>query len=52
MSMTFKEAKEWLNKCGLNIKESKKVYVNPKVDLFAEQMNKGFHNLMVVCRKN
>ncbi|MBI2667359.1 hypothetical protein HYX17_01155 [Candidatus Woesearchaeota archaeon] len=48
---TFKEAKEWLNKCGLKINSSKNVDINSKIDLFAEQLDK-FHNLMVSCSKN
>ena len=45
------EVKKWLNGCGLKINKEKEVYVNPKVDLFAEQVDKEFYNLIVLCNK-
>ena len=48
---TDKEAIEWLIKCGLKINNSKKVYINPKVDLFTEQLDEEFYDLIVECRK-
>jgi len=47
-----KEAKKWLNDCGLKIIEFEDVYPNPEVDLFAEQLGKDFHNFMVLCEKS
>ena len=46
-----KEARDWLRKCGLKPIFSKKVFINPKVDLFAEQFNEKFYNLIVLCDK-
>ncbi len=48
---TKEEAVEWLNKCGLKVLELDKVYINPKVDLFAEKLNREFYNLIVLCSK-
>lgn len=48
---TDKEAIEWLDKCGLKVNNSKKVYINPKVDLFAEQLDEELYNLIVECTK-
>jgi len=45
---TSKEASKWLKECGLNILDSKKVYINPKVDLFTDNP-KEFYNLIVLC---
>lgn len=45
------EAKEWLQKCGLKVDKSEKVFVNPEVDLFAEQLGEEFYNLIVQCSK-
>ncbi len=46
---TEQEAVEWLNGCGLKINKSKKVYVNPEVDLFASEVE--LYNLIVECEK-
>lgn len=45
------EVEAWLKKCGLEILNSEKVYINPEVDLFAEQLDEKFYNLLVRCRK-
>lgn len=48
---TDQEIRDWLNFAGLKILLEKKVKVNPEVDLFAEQVNFSFVNLIVVCEK-
>ncbi len=48
---TEKEGVEWLKKCGLKVDSSKVIFVNPKVDLFAEQISLRYCNLMVLCSK-
>ena len=45
------EAIWWLNNCGLEVKNSDKIFVNSNVDLFAEQLDKEFYNLIVLCEK-
>ncbi len=45
------EAVEWLQQCGLKITMQKQVRVNPEVDLFAEQHNFCYVNLIVLCEK-
>jgi tRNA(Arg) A34 adenosine deaminase TadA len=47
---TGAEAVGWLTSCGLIIKKSKKVHINPKVDLFTNNP-KEFFNLIVLCSK-
>ena len=47
---TSKNAVKWLKECGLNISVSKKVYINPKIDLFTDNP-KEFYNLIVLCKK-
>jgi 2-polyprenyl-3-methyl-5-hydroxy-6-metoxy-1,4-benzoquinol methylase len=42
---------KWLENSGLKIKESKDVFVNPKVDLFATDLSKKFYNFIVLCNK-
>lgn len=46
------EVIKWLKDCGLKIKESKKVFINPEVDLFADQLDKEFYNIIVSCNKS
>lgn len=48
---TEEDAVNWLEKSGLKIVEKKKVFVNPKVDLFADQFKEEFYNLIVLCKK-
>jgi len=49
---TSNQAMEWLKKCGLSkIEKTEYVSVNPNVDLFAEQLNYNFHNLIILCSK-
>jgi len=50
----FKEkesAIKWLEDARLKIEESKEVFVNPKVDLFATDFDEEFYNLIVLCSK-
>jgi len=44
-------ALKWLENCGLQIKKKKSVYVNPKIDLFSEQLGDKFHDLYTLCIK-
>ena len=44
------EANFWIEKCGLKIEYSQDIHVNPKVDLFAENLN-GLFNYIVLCSK-
>jgi hypothetical protein len=46
------EAVEWLRKSGLSVIKSEKVFINHKVDLFADKLNEEFYNLVVLCEKN
>ena len=48
---TEKEAINWLKIYGLKVGYRKKVYINPSVDLFAEQLKDEFYNLVVLCSK-
>lgn len=45
------EAISWLKNAGLEIDHTELVYVNLEVDLFAEQLGKSFHNLIILCHK-
>jgi len=49
---TDAEAVAWLHSTGLIVKKSNTVYVNPHIDLFAEQLGKDFHDLIVLCAKS
>lgn len=46
-----KEGIDWLKQCGLQIKTQKNVFVNPEVDLFAEQIASNYHDLYTLCEK-
>lgn len=46
------DAITWLEKANLQIIDKKRVFVNPEVDLFADQFEKKFYNLIVSCQKN
>ncbi len=48
---TKEDAFNWLERSGLIIEDYDEVFVNPKVDLFAEQIEKEFYNLVVLCKK-
>lgn len=48
---THIEAQEWLAQCGLAIVFEKNVYVNPNVDLFAEQLTPDYCNYITLCKK-
>lgn len=48
---TVEEAIEWTNKCGLKILKGHQIYVNPKVDLFAEQHNFAYSSYLMLCNK-
>lgn len=45
------DAENWLNDCGLEILGREDIYVNPHVDLFAEQLGYNYHNIITLCRK-
>ena len=42
---------KWLEDSGLRIEESKDAFVNPKVDLFATDLDEKFYNFIVSCSK-
>ena len=42
---------KWLEDSGLKIEESKDVFINPKVDLFATDLDEEFYNFIVLCSK-
>jgi len=48
---TDAEGKKWLESCGLSIELQEKIFVNPKVDLFADQIDPNYHDLYVLCNK-
>ena len=48
---TEEEAIKWLEDSGLKILDSDKVFINPDVDLFAEQIKEELYNLIVICKK-
>ncbi len=48
---TDQEAIDWLSFCGLKIQLSKKIYTNPKVDLFANEPDFNVYNLFALCSK-
>ncbi len=48
---TDEEAINWLKECGLKVIDSKRVFINPNVDLFADQLDGKLHNLVVDCSK-
>ena len=48
---TEKQSIKWLEDGGLVVEDSEKVFTNPEVDLFAEQIEGGLYNLIVRCRK-
>lgn len=48
---TPEDVKKWLDECGLKISKMSEVHVNKEVDLFAEQFEKDFYNLIVLCNK-
>lgn len=48
---TLSEAVEWTNKCGLKILKGHQIFVNPKVDLFAEQHNFEYSSYLMLCNK-
>ena len=46
-----KEIVDWLQKCNLRVIMHEQVKVNPAVDLFAEQLDFNYTNMIVVCKK-
>lgn len=48
---TDAEGKKWLDECGLEIESQEKIFVNPKVDLFADQIDPNYHDLYTLCVK-
>jgi hypothetical protein len=49
--VTDQEAADWLSSCGLEIMEHHAVYVQPAVDLFAEQLGANYHDFYARWRK-
>lgn len=49
---TEQEILDWLTGFGLHIEYEKLVQVNPAVDLFAEQVDYSFINVITLCTKN
>lgn len=47
---TKEDAKAWLKAAGLTINKEKQVYINPHIDLFADNMP-DFSDLYVLCSK-
>lgn len=45
------EATTWLETCGLKIEHMKSVFVNPKVDLFADLLAEDYHDIYMLCSK-
>jgi hypothetical protein len=50
--LTNEESRNWINKFGLKIIDQNVVYPNPKVDYFAELVDGGYHNHLVLAQKN
>ena len=48
---TTQEALAWLKQCDLMVENMREVRVNPGVDLFAEQYNYEYYNVIVRCKK-
>lgn len=48
---TQEAGKRWLEVCGLKIEAQEKIFVNPKVDLFADQIDPNYHDLYALCTK-
>lgn len=48
---TQEVGEKWLETCGLKIEAQRKVFVNPKVDLFADQIDSDYHDLYALCTK-
>ncbi len=48
---TVGEAMDWLDKCGLIVEAHELVFVNPSIDLFAEQLGEDYCNLIILCAK-
>lgn len=46
------DAKRWVEENGLDIIDSKLATPNPEVDIFARPIVGGFHNILLLCRKN
>lgn len=49
---TDDDAKKWVEENGLEILDSKLAIPNPEVDIFARPIIGGFHNILLLCRKN
>lgn len=49
--LTDEESREWIRDGGLEIIAEDVVYPNPKVDFFAELVEGGYHNHLVLARK-
>lgn len=42
----------WLEKCGLQIRTFKSIFINPDVDMFADNLEPDYHDLYVLCFKS
>ena len=49
---TGEEGKSWIESCGLEIEAQEKIFVNPEVDLFADQIDPNYHDLYMLCSKD
>lgn len=49
--LTDEESRNWIKNGGLDIIDEEVVYPNPKVDFFAELVEGGYHNHLVLARK-
>lgn len=48
---TQEVGERWLETCGLRIEAQEKIFVNPDVDLFSEQIDSNYHDLYAFCAK-
>jgi len=49
---TDEDAKNWVKENGLRILDSKLAIPNPDVDIFARPIIGGFHNILLLCKKD
>lgn len=48
---TEEETLSWLTQRGLRVEASKSIFVNPSVDLFAEEIDENYCDFIVLCSK-
>ncbi|MBN2689246.1 MAG: hypothetical protein JXR42_01380 [Gammaproteobacteria bacterium] len=46
-----RDARLWVEGCGLKIEKEQSVYTKPEVDLFAKQIDPKYHDLYFLCSK-